>query len=33
MEFRLGLYGMQSVRVHPRSWAGLYDEVVTRLRS
>ncbi len=28
MEFWLGLYGMQSPRVHPRSWAGLYDEVV-----
>ncbi len=28
MEFWYGLYGMQSPRVHPRSWAGLYGEVV-----
>lgn len=28
MEFWLGLYGMQSPRVHPRAWSGLYDEVV-----
>ena len=28
MEFWYGLYGMQSPRVHPRAWAGLYGEVV-----
>ena len=28
MEFWLGRYGMQSPRVYPRSWAGLYDEVL-----
>lgn len=28
MEFWYGLYGMQSPRVHPRAWSGLYGEVV-----
>lgn len=28
MEFWYGLYGMQSPRIYPRSWAGLYDEVI-----
>jgi alkanesulfonate monooxygenase SsuD/methylene tetrahydromethanopterin reductase-like flavin-dependent oxidoreductase (luciferase family) len=28
MEFWYGLYGMQSPRVYPRSWARMYQEVV-----
>jgi alkanesulfonate monooxygenase SsuD/methylene tetrahydromethanopterin reductase-like flavin-dependent oxidoreductase (luciferase family) len=28
MEFWYGLYGMQSPRAHPRSWIGMYNDVI-----